>query len=249
MTWLAAAVGEARVVDHALEVAVGELLEPRRGLREPQQALRRHHDQRARLRHERLAAQQVEVLGRRGAVRDADVALGGRLEEALDASARVLGARALVAVREQQREPRGLAPLGEARHEELVDDHLRAVHEVAELRLPQDERVGRLDAVAVLEAHARLLGERAVVQLERRVRVAQVLERAVAVAGLGVVEHGVALAERAALGVLAGEPHRHAEREQRADRERLRVRPVDRAALGERLAAALEQRAGACGAG
>ena len=82
----------------------------------------------------------------------ADVALGAGLEEALDAAGGVLGARALVAVGQQQRQARGLPPLGQAGGEELVEDHLRGVHEVAELRLPQHQRVGVLHAVAVLEA-------------------------------------------------------------------------------------------------
>ena len=45
--------------------------------------------------------------------------------------------------------------------------HLRAVGEVAELRLPEHQRLGRVDAVAVLEAERRVLGERAVVDRER----------------------------------------------------------------------------------
>ena len=44
------------------------------------------------LRDPRLAAQQVEVLGRGGRVGEPDVALGGELDEALDPGARVLGA-------------------------------------------------------------------------------------------------------------------------------------------------------------
>ena len=102
---LLAAAGQRRVVDHALEAALGELGERRGRGGQPQQALGRHHDQRARLRHQRLAAQQVEVLRRRGAVGHADVALRRHLQEALEPRARVLGARALVAVRQQQREP------------------------------------------------------------------------------------------------------------------------------------------------
>ena len=89
-------------------------------------------------------------------------------------------------------------------------DHLGGVHEVAELRLPQDEVVGRLDRVAVLEAERARLGERAVVDLQRGLRPVEVLDRRVAPARLGVLEHQVALAERAARGVLAGQPQRHA---------------------------------------
>ena len=106
----------------------------------------------------------ADVLG----VDDADVLLRGQLQEALEPGARMLGPVALVAVRQQQRQPRRLAPLREARDEELVDDDLRAVHEVAELRLPEHERLRRADRVAVLEAERRVLGQRRVVDLERR---------------------------------------------------------------------------------
>ena len=85
--------------------AVREVVERRGRLLEAQQPLGRHHDERARRRVERLPAQEVEVLRRGGAVRDADVLLRGELEEALEPRARVLGAVALVAVREQQRQP------------------------------------------------------------------------------------------------------------------------------------------------
>ena len=101
------------------------------------------------------------------AVRDPDVLLRGELEEALEPRARVLGAVALVAVRQQQRQARRLPPLREAGDEELVDDDLGAVDEVAELGFPQNERVRRRDRVAVLEAEARVLRKRRVVDLER----------------------------------------------------------------------------------
>src|SRR3712207_8411703 len=60
-----------------------------------------------------------------------------------------------------------LAPLGLPGADELVDDHLRAVDEVAELRLPQHQglRVGH--RVAVLEAQRRVLRQQRVVDEER----------------------------------------------------------------------------------
>ena len=143
-----------------MEPSVRELVEARRRLLQPQQALRRHHDERSRRRVERLPADEVEVLGGRRAVRDADVLLRGELEEALQARARVLGPVPLVAVREEQGQARGLSPLREAGDDELVDDDLRAVDEVAELRLPEDERVRRGDRVAVLEGERGELGQR-----------------------------------------------------------------------------------------
>src|SRR5436305_9534473 len=98
---------------------------------------------------------------------------------------------------EQQRQARGLAPLGESRDDELVDDHLRAVDEVPELRLPEHEGARAVDRVAVLEAERGELGERRVVDLERGMRVGEVLDRRVGLAVARVVEYEVAVRERA----------------------------------------------------
>ncbi len=80
---------------------------------------------------------------------------------------RVLRALPLVAVRQQHHQAREQAPLVLAGAEELVDDHLRAVGEIAELRLPQDERFRVVAAVAVLEREDGRLRERRVVDLAR----------------------------------------------------------------------------------
>ena len=100
--------------------------------------------------------------------------------------------------------------------------------EVAELRLPEDERFGRRDRVAVLEADARVLRERGVVDLERRSRVVEVLHRRERRPGVHVVQDRVPVRERAALRVLAGDADRDAVGEQRRERERLGLAPVDR---------------------
>src|SRR5256885_7113116 len=51
-----------------------------------------------------------------------------------------------------------ISPLDLARGDELVDHDLSAVGEVAELRFPDHQRVGRGAGEAVLEAQHRLLG-------------------------------------------------------------------------------------------
>src|SRR5256885_11398005 len=101
------------------------------------------------------------------------------------------------------------------------------VGEVAELGLPQDQGLGRRGGVAVLEAQTRELGERAVVQLERRPRPGKILDRGMAAAVPGVVQHEVSLAERAALRVLAREPDRRSLGEERREGQGLRVGPLD----------------------
>ncbi len=110
-----------------------------------------------------LATEEVEELGGGGGLGDLDVVLGGELEIALDASAGVLGALAFVAVGEEHDEAGEEAPLGFASGEELVDDDLGTVGEVAELGLPEDEGLGVVAGEAVLEAEAGGLGEEGVV--------------------------------------------------------------------------------------
>ena len=93
---------------------------------------------------------------------DRDVLASGERKEPLEAGGGVLGALALVAVGQQEHDAGGLAPLLLGRDDEVVDHDLRAVGEVAELRLPGDEGVGRLDRVAVLETEHRVLREQRV---------------------------------------------------------------------------------------
>ena len=190
------------VVDDLDEGAVRQVLDVRRGVLEAQQRLRCHHDQRAALGCERLAAQHVEALGCRRWVDDRAVVFCGKLEKTLEASGRMLWAAAFVGVGEQQREATLVAPLRAAAHDELVDDHLGDVDEVAELRLPQHERVGSRCRVAVFEAEAASLCQRRIAHLEAGAGRFDVLERRVLRAIDGVVQDGVAMGERAALRVL-----------------------------------------------
>src|SRR3546814_11755606 len=104
----------------------------------------------------------MEVLGRRREIGDSDVALGRKRQEALEAARGVFRTGALVTVWEKQRQAGRLAPFGQATGDELIDDDLRAVDEVPELGFPEDEGLGRLGRVAVLERHAGALAERRV---------------------------------------------------------------------------------------
>ena len=149
----------------------------RHALGVPQQALRRHHHEGLAEVAADLAAQRVEVLRGRRQVRDLQVVLGAELQEALEPRARVLGALALVAVRQEHDQTRRAAPLLLAARDELVDDDLRAVREVAELRLPQREPVRVDRAVAVLEAEHRGFRQERVRDREARAAGAELVER------------------------------------------------------------------------
>ena len=194
-----------------------------------QQALRRQDDERQRVgqQQRRLTPQQVEVLRRRGAVGHPHVDVGTELKKPLGARARMVRPLALVRVRQQQDQRRALPPFHPRRGDELVENHLRAVEEIAVLRLPHHQARRLLHVVSVLESDHGVLGQRAVVDLEGRTRLRQRLQRHVDGAGLDVVKHGVPLAERAALDVLAGHPDADPVGQNRREGELLGGAPVD----------------------
>src|SRR5436309_3520547 len=235
---------ERDVVDHGPEPALRQLLERRDAKLVAEQALRGHQHERLPEAPVHLAAEDVEVLRRGGQVANLHVVLGAELEEALEARVRVLGALALVAVREEQHEAAHALPLRLRAGEELVDDHLRTVDEVAELRLPEDQPARIGEAHAELEAEDGALRQHAVVDAERRLVASDVVERDVLVAGLDVVEDGVALAEGAAARVLPAHADRDALEQQRADGERLGAAPVDATPLAAHLRARLHEQIG-----
>src|SRR5580765_3684323 len=110
-----------------------------------------------------LTAQEMEILRGVAGLRDLDIVFSGELNEALDASAGVFRALAFVAVGQQHDDTGEQIPLGFASTDELVNDGLRDVDEVAELGFPEDERFGIVAAVSVFEAENPGFGERGVV--------------------------------------------------------------------------------------
>src|SRR5271165_5929024 len=106
-----------------------------------------------------LATKQVKILRGVGGLRDLNIVFGGKLQEALNAGAGVFRSLALVAVGKKKNEAGEQAPLGFAGRDELIDDGLPDIHEVAELGFPQDERFGIVTAVPVFEAKHAGLGK------------------------------------------------------------------------------------------
>src|SRR5438046_10290253 len=85
-----------------------------------------------------LAAQEVEILRGVARLRDLDIVLGGELYEAFNAGAGVLRSLAFVAVGQKQHDAGEQIPLGFTGADELIDDGLRDVDEVAELGFPEN---------------------------------------------------------------------------------------------------------------
>ena len=114
---------------------------------------------------------------------------------------------AFIAVRQQQHQARHAQPFHFARGDELVDHHLRAIGEIAELRFPQHQRLGLGEGVAIFEAQHRFFRQQRVDHFEFALAVADMVERQIALFGFLIDQRGMALAERAARGILARQAH------------------------------------------
>src|SRR5688572_22048261 len=113
----------------------------------------------------------------------------------------------LKAVRQKQHEAAQAFPLRFGAGDELIDNHLRRVPEVTELRFPNDQSFRRVETVAVIESKHAHFRKRAVEQMDRGLVRCEVLKWNVFRTGIKIMQHGVPMAEGAALGILPAEAH------------------------------------------
>src|SRR6266436_2116575 len=189
------------IVDHRSKTPGNEFAKLRSGLRETQQTLGLHQNQRTPFVQLRLPPEDVEVLRRRRRIGYTLIPLRAQLQESLEARARVLRSLSLVAVWKEEHDSGVLAPLRAISGYELIDDRLRHVHKITVLSFPQHESILGRRAVAVLEAEHRHLRERAVVDLDLAAGFSSrnVLERNVDLSGFRIVEHCLAVRKSCAL--------------------------------------------------
>jgi hypothetical protein len=158
-----------------------------------------------------LPAQQWKILRGRRRHDDLHVVLRAKLQEALGTRRRVLGPLPFVAVRQEQHESQ-IRPHFTRRRDELIDHDLRAIGEIAELRLPDHELVRLRRRVAVLEAEHGGFGEHRIDDLEVGLTSLSAAAESSPESHFSrflVVQHRVAMRKRAASDIFAG--HAHAE--------------------------------------
>src|SRR5690348_9503442 len=103
-----------------------------------QHAFRCEDHQRLAPRAANLPAQQMKILRSGRRLANLHVLFAGQLHEALDARAGMLGSLAFITVWQKQNDARRKVPLILASADELIDDDLRPIYKVAELRFPQN---------------------------------------------------------------------------------------------------------------
>ena len=192
-----------------------------------QQRFRRHQHQRFAERPVHLAAQDVEIVCRRGGAGNLHVVLCAKLEIPLQPGRGMLRPLAFIAMRQQQHEAVHAQPFHFAGSDELVDHDLRAVGEVAELRFPQHQCLGLGRGIAVFKAQHRFFGQQRIHHFEFGLAVMDVVERDVACLGLLIDQGRMALAEGAARRILPRQADVIALVQQGAEGKRFRRGPVE----------------------
>ena len=135
-----------------------------------------------------------------------------------------------------------LPPFGFGGDDELIDDRLRHVDEIAELGFPDDQvaRVG--GAEAVFESQDGQLGKHGVDEDDGGLVFADIGQGDVFVAGVVIAKGGMAMGEGAALGVLADEADGRAFQQQASQRQHFGAAPVDRGFAERHFQPAFHQR-------
>src|SRR6185312_13892975 len=121
----------------------------------------------------------------------------------------MFGTLAFVTVRQKHDEAAHAKPLGLTRSDELIDDDLRAVGEVAKLRFPERERLGLGRRIAVFEPEHRFFRQQGVDDLEARLTFAHMLQRVVAGLVFLIAGGGRTLPSRAFGRIPARQPDRY----------------------------------------
>ncbi len=167
----------------------------------------RHHDQWFAERPYQLAAQQVKKVAGRSDIGNRHIVFCATLQETFEAGGRVLRALTFVAVRQQHDQAVHTAPFAFPGKDKLVDNGAGAVGEVAELRFPEHQRIGRSQGITVFKTEHGIFGQQRVVDAHFPLLVAQAVEAVHFMVVVRIENAGVAVAERAAFHILTAHAH------------------------------------------
>ncbi len=137
----------------------------------------------------------------------------------------MFGALSFVTVRQQQDDPARPLPFRFSRNDELVDDGLRAIREISELRFPQTKHGRIIERISVIETEDGGFREQAVIDANARLLFAQMHQRHIRRTGFCVVKDSVPRAKSSARAVLTVQSNRRSFQKKRTESEQFGVMP------------------------
>src|SRR5882724_2684032 len=145
----------------------------------------------------------MKILRRRRRLDDLNIVLRRQREKSFEPRAGMFRSHAFKSVRQQQHESRQPLPLGFRARKKLVNDDLRGVHKVAELRFPKHERFRAIKAVTVFKTERAGFAKQTVVNFDGCLLRREMLQRYEWMSVLLVMQNRVPLAERSPARVLS----------------------------------------------
>src|SRR6266571_4515457 len=142
---------------------------------------------------------------------------------------------------QKQHQGRVLPPFCSRRGDELVNDDLGRVGEIAKLGLPQDKCLRSMNAVAILKAEYTCFRKRAVENGKRGTRFRKMLERNIGFPRMLVVKHSMAMAESSTFSVLTREADGSAFSKNGGKSKGFGLSPVDASFRSKRASMTLQQ--------
>src|SRR6267142_5917522 len=138
----------------------------------PQQTFWRHDHERFAPGADCLTPQAMEILSRRCRINDLHIVFGAEMQKSFETRAGMFGTLAFEAMRQQQNETAEAFPFVFGAGDELIDDRLGRIPEIAKLSFPENQPVRIVEAEAVFETQDSGFRKQAVEDLNRsRIRI------------------------------------------------------------------------------
>ena len=176
-------------------------------------------------------------LGRGAGHADLHIVFCAQLQETFQTGRGVFRALPFIAMGQQHGKTTQAAPLGFPGGDKLVDHHLGAIGEIAELRFPNHQGLGRGGGITVLVPQHSFFGQQRIVNVEAWLLVIEMLQRHILLTVFLVMQNRMAVGESATAGILPGQANMKALINQGGVGQGFPIAPVQRQRTGSHFAA------------
>src|SRR6516164_5911449 len=105
----------------------------------------------------------MKILGRCRQIANLDIILCAKLQKSLKPRTGMFRALTFISMRKEENDAAGSLPFGLRTDDKLIDHHLGAVHEIAELCFPQAKQIRVVHRISVIKPQNGSLGKHTVV--------------------------------------------------------------------------------------
>src|ERR1700758_3324870 len=168
----------------------------------------------------------MKILGRRRQIANLDIILCAKLQKSLKSCTGMFRALTFVSMRKEQNDAARSLPFRLRTDDKLIDHHLGAIHEIAELCFPEAEHVRIVHRISVVEPQNGSFGKHAVINAKTGLALLQVRQGNEPVPSNRIKKNRLPLTEGSPPAILSRKTHRCTFNKQRPERQRFAKRPI-----------------------